>query len=468
MPELPEVETVKRVLLPIVKDRTIKKIEVLRKSIVNNKEDEFISYYTNERFLNISRIGKFLIFHLTNDKVLISHLRMEGKYIELLEEDANTKYARVVFHLDNNHKLCYDDSRSFGRMIINDESNYRNEKELSKLGPEPFDVSDVSFLVNKTKRMNLPIKTALLTQELITGLGNIYVDEVLFASKIHPLTPAKLIKRNEWEKIIEESKRILNAAILAGGSTIKSYHPGKDIDGNFQTSLLAYGRNGQKCVVCHTNMRFIKVNGRGTTFCPHCQIKLGKPLKVAIVGKIASGKSAVLDVFNKLGYLALSSDEIVHKLYERKEIQDLIIKRFKLKCDTDFLTTLTEHLKVKQHDLERLEKIVHPLVKKEIELEFKKSSSPLLVAEVPLLFKAKMENMFDVIIGVDISEANQLKRLEIRDEEKSAFLKRINDLNNMFEEHRQDLDFVVDNNSDLQSLEKQTKAIINKVLSRLD
>ena len=468
MPELPEVETVKRVLLPIVKDRTIKKIEVLRKSIVNNKEDEFISYYTNERFLDISRIGKFLIFHLTNDKVLISHLRMEGKYIELLEEDANTKYARVVFHLDNNHKLCYDDSRSFGRMIINDESNYRNEKELSKLGPEPFDVSDVSFLVNKTKRMNLPIKTALLTQELITGLGNIYVDEVLFASKIHPLTPAKLIKRNEWEKIIEESKRILNAAILAGGSTIKSYHPGKDIDGNFQTSLLAYGRNGQKCVVCHTNMRFIKVNGRGTTFCPHCQIKLGKPLKIAIVGKIASGKSAVLNVFKELGYLSLSSDEIVHNLYERKEIQDLIIKRFKLKGDADFLTMLTEHLKVKKQDLDRLEKIVHPLVKKEIESEFKKSSSPLLVAEVPLLFKAKMENMFDVIIGVDISETNQLKRLEIRDQEKSAFLKRINDLNNMFEEHRQDLDFVVDNNSDLKSLEKQTKLVINKVLSRLD
>ena len=468
MPELPEVETVKRVLLPIVKDRTIKKIEVLRKSIVNNKEDEFISYYTNERFLDISRIGKFLIFHLTNDKVLISHLRMEGKYIELLEEDVNTKYARVVFHLDNNHKLCYDDSRSFGRMIINDESNYRNEKELSKLGPEPFDVSDVSFLVNKTKRMNLPIKTALLTQELITGLGNIYVDEVLFASKIHPLTPAKLIKRNEWEMIIEESKRILNAAILAGGSTIKSYHPGKDIDGNFQTSLLAYGRNGQKCVVCHTNMRFIKVNGRGTTFCPHCQIKLGKPLKVAIVGKIASGKSAVLNVFKELGYLSLSSDEIVHNLYERKEIQDLIIKRFKLKGDADFLTMLTEHLKVKKQDLDRLEKIVHPLVKKEIESEFKKSSSPLLVAEVPLLFKAKMENMFDVIIGVDISEANQLKRLEIRDQEKSAFLKRINDLNNMFEEHRQDLDFVVDNNSDLKSLEKQTKLVINKVLSRLD
>ena len=341
MPELPEVETVKRVLLPIIKDRTILKIEVLRKTIVNNKEDEFISYFTNEKFLDISRKGKFLIFHLTNNKVLISHLRMEGKYIELLENEDNTKYARVVFHLDNNHKLCYDDSRSFGRMIMADEKSYQEEKELAKLGPEPFAVSDVSPLLEKSKRLSLPIKTALLSQELITGLGNIYVDDVLFASKVHPLTPAKLIKKQEWETIIKESKRILNAAIIAGGSTIKSYHPGKDIDGNFQTSLLAYGKNGEKCVVCHRKMHFIKVNGRGTTFCSHCQKKIGSPLKIGIVGKIASGKSSVLKIFNKKNYLTLSSDEIVHRLYEKENVQNLIIKKLKLKCDGDFLTALS-------------------------------------------------------------------------------------------------------------------------------
>ena len=468
MPELPEVETVKRVLLPIVKGRTITKIDINRKTIVNNLSEEFVSYYTNERFLDITRIGKFLIFHLSNDKVLISHLRMEGKYIELLENEEDTKYARVVFHLDNNHKLCYDDSRSFGRMIINDEKHYKEEKELAKVGPEPFDVNDVSYLLEKTKRMSLPIKTALLSQELVTGLGNIYVDEVLFASKVHPLTPAKLIKKDEWEKIIQESKRILNAAIVAGGSTIKSYHPGKDIDGNFQTSLQAYGRNGQKCVVCHTNMRFIKVNGRGTTFCPHCQIKRGAPLRIAIVGKIASGKSAVLDVFKKQEYLGLSSDEIVHKLYEDQNVQALISMRLKLKEQGDFITALSEHLKVNFKDLERLEKIVHPLVRKEIEKEFKLSKSKLLVAEVPLLFKAKMENMFDVIIGVDINEGIQLERLQIRDQEKSAFLKRINDVNNLFDEHRQDLDFVILNNNDVKSLEKETLKVINKVLTRLD
>ena len=468
MPELPEVETVKRVLLPIVKNRTIKRIEVLRETIVNGVSNEFISYFENETFLDISRIGKFLIFHLSHDKVLISHLRMEGKYIELLEDEQNTKYARVIFHLDNNHKLCYDDSRSFGRMIISNEDKYRKEKEIAKLGPEPFDVEDVSQIVKQTKKISLPIKTALLSQEIITGLGNIYVDEVLFASKIHPLTPAKLIKPEEWQIIIKESKRILNEAIVAGGSTIKSYHPGKDINGNFQTSLKAYGKNGQKCVICHTNMRFIKVNGRGTTFCPHCQIKRGSPLKIAIVGKIASGKSVVLDIFKKHDYLSLSSDEIVHCLYEKEDVQALIIKRLKLKSCDNFIESLREHLKVNSKDLERLEKIVHPLVKKEIEKEFKKSKSSLLVAEVPLLFKAKMENMFDVIIGVDIDENVQIERLNIRDKEKSAFLKHINDDNNYFSEHRQDIDFIINNNGDIKTLQKQVEEVIDKVVSRLN
>ena len=468
MPELPEVETVKRVLEPIVIGHQINKIEVLRATIVNNQANAFISYFEGEQFVSISRIGKFLIFHLTNDKVLISHLRMEGKYIELLENEPNTKYARVVFHLNNNHKLCYDDSRSFGRMIISDEKSYLKEKEIAKLGPEPFNVSNIDQLVAKAKRLSLPIKTALLSQEIITGLGNIYVDEVLFASKIHPMTPAKMITKIEWETIIKESCRILNEAIKAGGSTIKSYHPGKDIDGNFQTSLKAYGKKDEKCVVCHTNMRFIKVNGRGTTFCPHCQIKKGAPLKVAIVGKIASGKSEVLDIFNKAGYLTLSSDSIVHELYQRKDIQDKLIKKYKLSTDIDFTSAIREHLKVKSKDLESLEKFIHPLVKKEIESAFKKSHSPLLVAEVPLLFKAHMENMFDVIIGVDIAEQKQIERLNLRDKEKSAFLKRINDVNNYFDEHREEIDFIIDNNEDMSSLAKRTHSIINKVLNRLN
>ena len=468
MPELPEVETVKRVLLPIVKNRTILSVDVLRATIVNSKETEFISFFKNETILDISRIGKFLIFHLTNQKVLISHLRMEGKYIELLESEVNTKYARVIFHLDNGHKLCYDDSRSFGRMIMSDEKSYRKEKEIAKLGPEPFDVQDTSSLLEQSKKISLPIKTALLSQELITGLGNIYVDEVLFACKIHPLTPTKLISKNEWDSIIKESKRILTEAIAAGGSTIKSYHPGKDINGEFQTKLLAYGRNGQKCVSCHAFMRFIKVNGRGTTFCPHCQIKHGAPLRIAIVGKIASGKSTVLEEFKKVNSCVVSSDAIVHELYQKKEVQALIRKRLKISDEGDFVSNLRNYLIKHEKDLDRLEKIVHPLVKKEIESTFKKSRASLLVAEVPLLFKAQMQNMFDVIVGVDIDEKIQLQRLQCRDQEKSAFLKRINDVNNMFDEHQKEIDFIICNNDNINALSHEVKRIINIISNRLN
>ena len=315
MPELPEVETVKNVLLPIVKDHKILKIDVLRLSTIEGDVNEFISNLQGQTFLSISRIGKYLIFHLTNEMVMLSHLRMEGKYYELLENEDNSKYARVVFHLDNGHKLCYDDSRCFGILKLSNEASYKDEEMISKLGPEPFYVDDVKPIMKKVKSVKKPIKTALLDQTLVTGLGNIYVDETLFASKIHPLTPTNKIKENEWKKIISNAKEILSLAIKSGGSTIKSYHPGKDIDGNFQTRLKVYGKSGEMCPECKAHeFRFIKVGGRGTTFCPGCQKKVGSPLNIAITGKIASGKSTATEVFNSHDIPTLSSDEIVKEL----------------------------------------------------------------------------------------------------------------------------------------------------------
>ena len=205
MPELPEVETVKNVLIPIVKDRKILKIDVLRSSTIEGDVNKFVINLQNETYKDVSRIGKFLIFHLTNDKVIISHLRMEGKYYEFLESEDNSKYARVVFHLDNGHKLCYDDSRCFGIMKLSSEAAYKDEEMIAKLGPEPFYVNDVSAIFNKVKNVKKPIKTALLDQTLITGLGNIYVDETLYASQIHPLTPANKITKEQWKILIKNA-----------------------------------------------------------------------------------------------------------------------------------------------------------------------------------------------------------------------------------------------------------------------
>lgn len=467
MPELPEVETVKRVLEKVVIGRTITKIDVLRKSAIQGDEKDFVKSVIGEKYLSMSRVGKFLIFHLTNDKVIISHLRMEGKYYELDEKDTNTKYSRVVIHLDNNKKLCYDDSRCFGYMKLSNESEYLKDKEIAKLGPEPWD-ADVKTIMGQVKRSSLPIKSALLSQELVTGLGNIYVDETLYASHIHPLTPANKVNEEEWKTIIKEASRILKEAIVSGGSTIKSYHPGKDIDGNFQSRLLAYGKKDTKCPVCGATFRFIKVNGRGTTFCPHCQPLKSKLLKVAIFGKIASGKSEALKVFSQNNIPTLSADAIVNELYQRKDVIDLINKEFNL-GDNVIINreALREQLSKSQKEVRRINKIVHPLVKQETELFFSKHKTGIVAMEVPLLFESKMDKMFDVIIAIETPKEKQLKLLNEREGAKAIQLENINK-SSTYDENKNKADFVIVNDKSLAIFDNKVQELINKLKLRLD
>ena len=467
MPELPEVETVKNVLIPIIKNRTIIKIDVLRMSTIHGDVDEFVKTLEGKTFLNISRIGKFLIFHLNEDLVFISHLRMEGKYYELLKSEKNSKYARVVFHLDNGHKLCYDDSRCFGMMKLSNEKDYKNLKDIAQLGPEPFDIKDPKYLLNRCKKSTLPIKSTLLDQTLMTGLGNIYADEVLFASKIHPLTPANRITIKEWDVIVNNAVEILNRAIISGGSTIKSYHPGKDIDGNFQTSLQAYGKKGEKCPNCGSIMRFMKVNGRGTTYCPKCQKQITDKLKVAVYGRVSSGKSTVLEEFQKQGYYAISSDEIVADLYNRKEVANLIGKAFGLSFEEKIdKNVLREYLLKNPKEKKKLEKLVHPLVKKEILRIFKTVKSHMIVIEVPLLFESKMDNLFDVIIAVDIPEDKQKEFLYNRNPETAEALLKINK-EHQFDQHKNKADYVLVNSAGLKDFVKNIRSIINELQYRL-
>lgn len=468
MPELPEVETVKNVLLKIVVGHTITKIDINRKSILEDEPTLFVSTLNNQTFLNITRYGKYLFFHLTNNIVLISHLRMEGKYYEINENDSDSKYARVIFHLNNGKKLCYDDSRSFGRMKLSNEANYMQEAEIAKLGKEPFAINDVSFLIKKCKNKSLPIKTTLLDQTLMTGLGNIYVDETLYASKIHPLTPAKLITKKEWETIVENAKEILNIAIEMGGSTIKSYHPGKGIDGNFQTRIKIYGKRDQICPVCGATYRFMKVNGRGTTFCPRCQEKKGKPIVVGITGKIASGKSTATSLFSKRKYDTISADQIVKELYQENSVANLLEKSLKIKFPSDKVDTtlLRNHILLNPKDKKKLERLIHPLVIKKIKTFIKESKSAIKVVEVPLLFESKMEAMFDVIIAIDINENEQDKRLFKRNGQTGEFLKEINKTNH-FLEYKNKVEYLVDNSYTEKSFEKEINKIIDKLESRL-
>ena len=469
MPELPEVETVKNVLSPIVINRTITGIDVLRKTTIQGDEKNFISSLIGEKFLSLSRIGKFLIFHLTNNKVIISHLRMEGKYYEFLDSEPNSKYARVVFHFDNGHKLCYDDSRCFGIMILSSEENFRKEKEIAKLGLEPFVIDDVTTLMKKTKGKKMPIKSNLLDQSLMTGLGNIYVDEVLYSSNIHPLTPSCLIKKEEWEHIVKNAKEILTTAIKLGGSTIKSYHPGKDIDGNFQNRIKIYGKSGETCPICGATFRFIKVGGRGTTFCPKCQQKRGAPINVGITGKIASGKSSLLEAFKDAGYDVLSSDAVVAELYKSNEVANKIEQLLKIKFSGEGVDKdiLREHILLNPKDKKKLEKYVHGLVLKEIKDFLSKEKSPIRVVEVPLLFEAKMDNLFDTIIVADIDEKKQLELLTNRDPKHATYLLEINKTNKI-DENKNKASYLISNTGNKTEFIKECNKIINKLKDRLN
>lgn len=466
MPELPEVETVIKILEPAIKGKKILSIDVLRDCTIVGDEKTFVNTLTGKTFNSVSRIGKFLIFHLSDEVVFISHLRMEGKYFEISENEPNTYYSRVVFHLSGGIKLCYDDSRCFGMMKLTDEKSYKQVKDIAQLGSEPFDVKDVSFLLERTKKSNHPIKATLLDQTLMTGLGNIYADEVLFASKINPLTPAKLITKKQWEDIVENSKRILKEAIERGGSTIRSYHPGKGVDGRFQNKLQAYGKAGTACPRCGHILRFTKVGGRGTTFCPCCQEKKGDSIKVAIFGKIASGKSTVLEAFKNKEILTLSCDEVVAELYKNKEVINKVNSTFGFPKSNE---VNKEGLRAKVQDpkeKKKLESIIHPLVIKEVD-KFLSSNKGVLVVEVPLLFEAKMEDMFDVILAVDIDSEIQMERLDKRNGKYAKALKNINAINNKFDENKKKADFVVVNNADLKSLNKSVNEIISKLTSRL-
>ena len=467
MPELPEVETIKNVLRPVVIGRKIIKIEVLRNSTIVGDTNSFVSSLTNQTFIDVSRIGKYLIFHLTNDLVFLSHLRMEGKYFELEKDEENTKHARVVFYLDNNKKLVYDDSRCFGIMKLSNESKYLNEKEIKVLGPEPFNIKSGKYLYEKSRKIKLAIKSFLLDQNIMTGLGNIYVDETLFKSGIHPHTPSNLLTVKDYETILENAKTTLNDAILSGGSTIKSYHPSKDIDGKFQTKLLVYGKKGQTCPKCGSIFRFTKTNGRGTTYCPNCQ-QIKKPLiVVGITGKIASGKSKVKEIFEENGIPSISSDEIVKQLYRKENVVAKINKAFNLTFVNEInKNDLRKYLLENPNNLPKLNKIVHPLVKEEIINFIKKHEKGIIAIEVPLLYESKMEPLFDYIIAVNVNKEIQEERLKKRNPNSHIDLAIINH-NNKFEEYKKMVDVIISNDKDIHHLNKTVLNIINKLKTRL-
>ncbi|MFV0498454.1 MAG: bifunctional DNA-formamidopyrimidine glycosylase/DNA-(apurinic or apyrimidinic site) lyase [Bacilli bacterium] len=269
MPELPEVETVKNTLKEFLLQRTIKNINIRYSKIIRNiTEEDFCYKLIEKKVTDINRIGKYLIIEL-DDIALITHLRMEGKFY-YRNECFLSKHDHICFQLDNNMFLVYNDTRKFGTMNIETLNSITNVNYIKKLGLEPSDKRLTSeYLFDKISNKKIAIKTALLDQTIISGLGNIYADEVLFESKIYPTTKCCNISHNNCKSIIENAKLVVDKAIKAGGTTIKSYTSSEGVHGKFQNYLNVHTKNN--CAVCGGEITKIKVNGRGTYYCKKCQ-----------------------------------------------------------------------------------------------------------------------------------------------------------------------------------------------------
>lgn len=272
MPELPEVETVRKTLELKLKGKKINDINILYSRIFEGQNvDEVKEKIKNQTINELNRKGKWLIFNL-DDYYLLSHLRMEGKYLYRKFDEFKEKHELVCFNINDEFELRYKDTRKFGRMQLIKKDDLLINSPLTKLGLEPWDGDlTVEYLKDKYNKKTLPIKTVLLDQTIMTGIGNIYADEILYLSKINPYKKAKELSDKELNSIIINTKKVLEKAIEEGGTTIRSYTSEEGVSGRFQNSLLVHSREKESCYGCGTIIKREKIGGRSTYFCPNCQ-----------------------------------------------------------------------------------------------------------------------------------------------------------------------------------------------------
>lgn len=269
MPELPEVETIVRTLEKSLLGETINTAELYYEPLCEAQSQYTVKDLIGSRFTKFERRGKYLLFTFSNGLSMILHLRMEGKFHLYDSHYPISKHTHMLLRTMN-HDIHYLDTRKFSRFAIVD--NPQEYLEKKNLGLEPWDDGlDANYLFSKYQKTQRPIKSVLLDQSIITGIGNIYADEILYTMKIHPLTSARRITKKQCKELIPIVRETLEKAIQAGGTTIRSYTSQLNVSGRFQVELNAYGRSGQECKRCNTILEHVKISGRTSVYCPKCQ-----------------------------------------------------------------------------------------------------------------------------------------------------------------------------------------------------
>ena len=271
MPEIAEVQTVREVLKRKVLRKRIKNVNIIYNKIIENDIDDFKKRIIGKEFIDIDRRGKWLLFDLGED-YLCSHLRMEGKYFCKDHNEEIDKHEHIIFEFDDNTDLRYKDVRKFGRMCLVKKDEIDSYEPVAKQGIEPIsDKLSKEYIYERFKNKKIPIKSLLLDQTIIAGLGNIYADEVAYRAKVNPLKMGNEIKISECERIKDACKEIITKAIEYGGTTIRSYTSSLGVTGHYQDFLEVHTKEGKKCNRCGSIIKKEKVGGRSTYYCPKCQ-----------------------------------------------------------------------------------------------------------------------------------------------------------------------------------------------------
>lgn len=278
MPELPEVETILRTVLPKIKGKTIINVEILHRDIVGWPEspDCLSRELCGDTIIAGKRRGKYLVFFLAKGKKLVLHLRMTGllQYYDNCPPET-MPHTHLIIRFSDSDSLHFVDLRRFGRIYLVAPSEVDKAGGLASLGIEPLSPAfNAAYLFQILQRKKACMKGILLDQKVLAGLGNIYADEVLFSSKIHPLEKGINISKGKSDLLLAAIKATLNEAISFRGTTFRDYRDGGGEKGRYQNFLKVYGRQGEHCYSCGTPITRIKVVGRSSFFCPKCQ-KIG-------------------------------------------------------------------------------------------------------------------------------------------------------------------------------------------------
>ncbi len=269
MPELPEVETTLRAVAPILSKNLIRDVEVLRKNMIGPKKG-FIEDLRGRSILSLERRGKYLLVHLQKDLTLILHLKMSGRLGLRKKHEPPLTYERIRFHLKDDQLLIFNDPRTLGRALLVPTKDIDQHPSLKKLGPDALTISETDFLKRLGKKKGI-LKSVLLDQTFVAGIGNIYADESCFVAGIDPRRRVATLTKSERKALYKAIRKTLQKGIRNMGTSFSDFADLFGKPGKNQKKLFVYGRGGKPCLTCETTLKRTTIGQRGTVWCPHCQ-----------------------------------------------------------------------------------------------------------------------------------------------------------------------------------------------------